>query len=413
MNIQLLKAFFVITVLLFPLGELARFSFEYNVAITANDLLVGIIVLFWFVNNQLKNIQQFAITKSIGIFIAVCLLSLVINSNKYLINELFIAFLYLLRWSAYASLYFVVKELKPSFKNKIIPLMVIVGGVTVFGGYLQYFFYPNLRNLYYAGWDEHLYRMFSSFLDPNFAGAFFVLLFFLISGIFFENVKRKALFTFFLGIESVLTLVAVFLTYSRSAYIMLFVGVVVFLIIKKNLRLLLAFFVFFILVLGLLSKSLQSEGTNLFRTASGQARLVSAQNAVAIFNDHPIFGVGFNAYRYTQYRYGFISKQEIENHAGAGTDNSFLFVLATTGIIGLTAYLYIWYSVIKNIILSKKISRYSSTPLRFARNDIINVVFVSSIIGLFVNALFINSLFYPFIMEWMWILLGLRENKKL
>ena len=185
MNIQLLKAFFVITVLLFPLGELARFSFEYNVAITANDLLVGIIVLFWFVNNQLKNIQQFAITKSIGIFIAVCLLSLVINSNKYLINELFIAFLYLLRWSAYASLYFVVKELKPSFKNKIIPLMVIVGGVTVFGGYLQYFFYPNLRNLYYAGWDEHLYRMFSSFLDPNFAGAFFVLLFFLISGIFF------------------------------------------------------------------------------------------------------------------------------------------------------------------------------------------------------------------------------------
>ena len=53
--------------------------------------------------------------------------------------------------------------------------MLISGSLIVLLGFIQLMFYPALRNLYYLGWDEHLYRMFSTFLDPNFAGAFFVL----------------------------------------------------------------------------------------------------------------------------------------------------------------------------------------------------------------------------------------------
>ena len=40
----------------------------------------------------------------------------------------------------------------------------------------------------------------------------------------------------------------------------------------------------------------------------------------------------------------------------------------------------------------------------------ISIVILASSIGIFVNAFFINSLFYPSIMLWMWVLIGLRDN---
>ncbi|MBI3070128.1 MAG: O-antigen ligase family protein, partial [Candidatus Levybacteria bacterium] len=127
-------------------------------------------------------------------------------------------------------------------------------------------------------------------------------------------------------------------------------------------------------------------------------RLESTGNAIAIFKDNPLIGVGFNAYRYAQYRYGFIKGENWQIvHSGAGTDNSFLFVLATTGIIGLISYLYLWWVILKKAYFEKS-------------SKIISGVVFASVAGLALNAFFINSLFFPFIMAWMWILLGLTES---
>jgi len=41
------------------------------------------------------------------------------------------------------------------------------------------------------------------------------------------------------------------------------------------------------------------------------------------------------------------------------------------------------------------------------KENIFAIVVISSVIGLFINALFINSLFFPVIMLWMWILIAL------
>lgn len=395
-----LKIIFIFLVLLFPLGEIIRFDFGNGIAVLPNDALVGLVViswLFWRFLNK-KNPQRF-LTKPIFIFIGISFLSLIINIKTLTSFQSFVSFLYLLRWGLYAGLYFVVSDFDFNFKRKIPLFMILSGIIVVLGGYIQFFFYPSLRNLYYLGWDEHLYRMFSSFLDPNFAGSFFVLNFLLIGGIFFDYLKDKKWERGLLGFLGMLTLLAVFLTYSRSALLMFSISVFVFLIMVGRKRWLIGFLLISAIVFILLPKAFQTEGTNFFRVVSSQARLRSAENALIIFKENPVLGVGFNAYRYAQHRYGFLKGEKWQiSHGGAGADNSFLFVLATTGVVGFIAYLYLWIKIFQSNI-------------KASIKGYISLVVIASCLGLFVNALFINSLFYPFIMEWMWILIGLRENK--
>lgn len=398
----MVKLLFIFTLLLFPLGEITRILIGNNIAVTVNDVSIVTLIIFWIITykkNRTKILSS-KVFKGILGFAAICVLSLIFNANKYNVSELIVSFLYLIRWTMYAFLYFIVSEFDTKFKEKISYVMIFVGSLIVVGGYVQYFLYPNLRNLYYIGWDEHLYRMFSSFLDPNFVGAFFVLYLFFVVKIILNRSRQKnwKILSTLLLIASC-TFVAVLLTYSRSTYVMFLIALCSAFFLKKRIKLFIGIFVVFIFLLFILSKiSFQVEGTNLLRTTSIFSRIGEERNALTIIKDNPIIGVGFNAYRYAQYSYKFIDVDPIkQNHAGAGTDNSFLFVLATTGIIGLVAYIHMWYVIIRYVILGKMSEGLSS----------MRVVILSSLLGLFIHSLFINSLFYPFIMEWLWIQFGL------
>ena len=118
---------------------------------------------------------------ALAAFIVACLLSLILQTGKLTLSEFFISSLYLVRWAAYAMLYFIVA----GFPNKTVlqKYLLVCGSVTILFGYIQYLFYPDLRNLYYAGWDPHLYRMFGTFFDPNFMGAIIVLFILFVLGL--------------------------------------------------------------------------------------------------------------------------------------------------------------------------------------------------------------------------------------
>lgn len=392
-----LKIIFLVLLFIFPFGEISRFQFSNGIAFTLNDIFVVLTVVVWFLQRFFKrNGLKMSLLKPIVIFAGFGLLSLIINILNLNPSQFLISFLYLVRWILYAGIYFVVGEFDLNFKQRIPIFMIFSGLVVVLIGYAQYFLYPSLQSLYYLGWDEHLYRMFSSFLDPNFLGIFLVLLFILITSLFFNALKIKEkkleLVMMLLG---VIVLIAIFLTYSRSAYIALLIGMFILLTLENKKRWILGFLVISIFVFILSSKNFYIENLNLFRTASSKARLDSSLNALKIIEKNPILGVGFNAYRYTQIRYGFRGDQIGKiSHADAGTDNSFLFVLATTGILGFAAYLYLLFAIFK-----KSFANFKSALL------------ISSLVSLIVGSLFINALFYPFLMEWMWILLGLTENK--
>ena len=400
----LLKIIFVISLLLFPFGEITRFEFGNGVAITLNDIGVGLMVIAWLILTTLnKKYKNSFLIKPILIFAGICFISLLINLRLLNLSEFLISFLYLIRWIFYAGIFFIVDAFDEKFKRKVPFFMVLSGTIIVFTGFIQYFMYPALRNLIYLGWDEHLYRMFSTFLDPNFLGAFLVLNFLFVLGLFlhyFKDIRKFGI----LGVLGILNLIAVFLTYSRSALVMLFVSILTFLILGKKMKTTFVIVFIFIILVVLLSKTGRSEGTNLLRSVSSEARIGSSIAALNIIKDNPILGVGFNTYRYTQYRYGIFKGDGWQNsHAAAGTDNSFLFVLATTGIIGLLSYIYLWYKILKKQILFINTSNNKFTK-------IFSAVIISSIIGIFINTLFINSLFYPFIMEWLWILIALNSS---
>jgi O-antigen ligase len=127
---------------------------------------------------------------------------------------------------------------------------------------------------------------------------------------------------FILAVFSFLDIGAIYLTYSRSALLMLVVSLFVFLWFYGMKKYLAGVFVLLLIFLFFSPKSFQTEGTNIFRIASSEARIESAKTAIEIAQKQPLFGVGFNAYRYAQNRYGYLTdKKWGETHAGAGTDN--------------------------------------------------------------------------------------------
>lgn len=415
---NVIKLLFIIILILFPFGEVLRFDIGNNVVINPLDVAVGITgvwYIFYYLGSreisrmrvawwyEIPRLRLLFARNDIFIFFILfsffCFFSLLINIMWLQPHELLVSFLYLLRWVAYALIFFVTASFDKQFKDVIKKILLIDGIVIVVAGFLQYFFYNNLRNLYYLGWDDHLYRLFSTFFDPNFAGSFFVLFFLFVGGIFYHRLQKKNFrwLSFFIGLL-IATVLSLLLTFSRSALLMFIVSVTVALILLNKKKLIFFLIGGVLLFLLIISPWFYLENINPFRVASSEARVETAQNALQIIGDHPLFGIGFNAYRYAQIQYGFRSAvTPFPSHADAGVDNSFLFVLATTGIFGFVAYFFLWYKLFS--------SRLAAARLK----NIFAIVVVSSMSGLLVNALFINSLFYAPIMLWMWVVLGLED----
>ncbi|OGH35344.1 MAG: hypothetical protein A2958_03325 [Candidatus Levybacteria bacterium RIFCSPLOWO2_01_FULL_38_13] len=387
-NINVLKVLIIVCLVSFVFGELIRFSI-FGIETKLLDLTVALTFGFWLIYSFLKKRISKTIYAPALIFSIYCLWTLLINLKFLDLNQGIVSFAYLLRWVGYASLFTIVSSFDREFKDTIKSYLIFIGAIIVTAGFIQFTFYQSLRNLFYLGWDEHLYRMFSVFLDPNFAGAFFVLYFLFLLDLIFENLKNKKKLLIY-SFLSVCTFLAILLTYSRSAFIMLIVGAVMFFILKRRPIYIVILVFLFVVLTFLLPKAYKTEGTNFLRIVSSEARFDSARLAFNIFKDNPVFGVGFNSYKFARQRYG--SKISVTSHADATTDNSYLFILATTGIIGLILYLSIWYKLIKS---NKKLS-----------------LFIPSTVSIFVGSLFINGLFYSFIMFWVWIVAGIMDNNE-
>ena len=403
----ILEILIIISLLLFPLGELVRIEIFKNITLHPIDISMSLLLVYWVylqIKNK-KNIFKAEGSRSIMIFSAVALISLLVNLGWLKINEFITSIMYLVRWLLFASVYFAVKDSSVYFKKKILgKLLVLVGVIVLILGLMQFFFYSDLIILYKFGWDKHVYRMFSSFLDPNFAGTFFVLYLLFVGSLSFDNIRRKKyrLVFLYLTIASI-TLIAIYMTYSRSALLMLLVSSTIFFFLIKMKRLIFIMIAVTLLYVYIVSPNFYIENTNLLRVNSSKERIKSAGVAMQIIEKNMVFGVGFNAYRYALEKYNFRAPKTLyPSHADAGTDNSFLFILATSGVVGLLAYLSIFF------LLFKKVYREAID----GKNILAAAVF-SSGIGLIVNAQFINSLFFWPVMFWMWIMLAIIDSKKL
>jgi len=386
---------YFLLILSFPMGVILRFTPMQNVNIYPQDLFAGAIfitTILFLVKN--KNYYRNNLLISIAIFNLIAVLSLLLNIFTLSSYEFLVAFSYLLRFNVYASLLFMnIFGLEKSKKTILKRAFIFSTILFIILGYIQFIFYNNLRNLYYLGWDEHVHRMFTTFLDPNYSGLLFSLLLIYAIG---RLLSQKFTFNRYFILNSLFAFIAfgaLLLTYSRTGIIAVAVGLIFLLIRFRKIKELLILIVIFFTGLILVS-DFEVENMNPLRIASSNARIESFDRAFDIFKSSPVYGIGFNAYRYAQIDKNYVDYEQTKiNNADAGTDNSFMFVLATMGIVGFLSYLNFW----KQIFVKIK-----------SRNDRKTSDLAKSIvIALFSGSIFINGLFYIPLMLWIYLYLSI------
>ncbi len=195
-------------------------------------------------------------------------------------------------------------------------------GITLLTTTVQYFFYPNLRNLQYLGWDPHLDRAFGVFFDTAIAGAVYGLIFLDTEDLF----VRLAYFVFLI------------FSFSRNAYLALSASVA-YLFFKQKQHLKIAAFILVLLVLAFIAPKPAGEGAKLTRTFTVMARLDDYKEGLGLFLKRPVLGYGYDRLRY-------VRNIPVSN-SGATFSSSYLTILASSGLLGFSAFAWFVVSIWK------------------------------------------------------------------
>lgn len=390
---QTIKFFLIALLLSLITGQLIRIQLNQNAAITVTDILTVITILAFFYFVLFKKLPILVPGKTfvLGIlFIISAIASSIFALNNLASQAVLISSLFIFRIAAYFLLSVVITTTikKPEIENWL-RLLLFVATVFTLIGFLQFIFYSDLTSLVQYGWDPHVSRLVSTTLDPNYTGGLFVI--FSALSVSFYLYKKKLIYLF---LTSVFTL-ALLLTFSRSSYLSYLVVMFLIGIIKSPKLIILALILF--LTSFILFAQVRDRIVGAFlidKTAS--ARIESWQKAAVIFMDNPVFGVGFNAYRYAQIEHGFVTPQNDDGgHSGSGVDSTLLLVAATTGVVGLSFYICFSGAILNQ--LKKNLKKSSLSLAAFA-----------SFIAIIVHSQFVNSLFFPQIMLVLWFLIGMQ-----
>jgi O-antigen ligase len=392
---MVLKLLFGLILIIFPFGQLLRLpmpAFLPAVRIQPLDLTVFLFVLTWALENLFSRTKLVlpSFFRAMAVFGLIASASLLLRLGFLPAPEFLSALLYLLRLWNYFFFYLALVDFIREEQISIVSYIFGSGVVIALLAVAQYFLLPDTRFLFNLGWDDHYFRAIGSFLDPGFTGILLALSLLTAVVDFLDKSEGRQSLVFLGGL---LLLLALGLSFSRASYLILVLGLGLTFFFHKRFKLYMIVSLFFALVVFLLPKP-GGEGVNLFRVSSFVARSDNYSQVWQIIREHPLTGVGYNAYRFAQRDYGFLSTEDWANsNAGAGADNSFLLVWATTGLFGFIAFVYLWW-----LILSQ-----SFLEIRNQRSGLLLFVFT---ICLTVAATVINCLFYPWILVWLMIILA-------
>lgn len=339
----------LLAIYIWPFGQLLTFG------LYPLDIVVFLLSTSLVLSPKRKEIFTGPVLKPLIIFLGVATLSLLINFKQGTSLSVF----YLVRLITYPSLFFAARHIGLARLKK--PILISIGIFSLLC-LVQYLIFPDMRYLKNLGFDDHYFRLIGPFYDPNFTGAVFAGL-----ALYFVA-KNKVISSLpFIGFLA--------LTFSRASYLAFLLGLIYLLFTKRKIRLLLLLVLLGIIIYLLPKPS--GEGVNLLRTFSIYSRLDSWQQGITLFLQKPIIGWGYNT---------------LKTATGGRfpIDNSFIYLLATTGIVGFLSF----------ICLLRKL--YKST-----KDEGIKILAIS----LLVHSLFNNSLFFIWILALFWIALGTGQEK--
>lgn len=379
----LINLFLTITLFLFSFGQIGRLT-PFELPIYGNIYEILLMVPLFILIEKYTNVTQFkklSFIKPVAVFFAWLFVSLLISFLSYSSLQNFIAALYFLRLLFY-FVFFIYFYNFVDRNKEVIPyytvIIILVSLFTIFFSFIQYFLYPNLGNLAYLGWDPHLYRLVGLFFDPPLtASVFFLLALFLLFSL--KDLRLKIFF-------SVSFAVFFFLTYSRGAFMALFITIVLYSFRKMKLQYIGFFLITVILGVLLIPKN-GSEGINLLRTSSINTRFIDYQKAINIWKEKGIItGIGYNHIRFEKdaYEEKPIVEKYNPSHASSSFHSSFFIILVTGGIVGLVLFIWLLWTFAK-----------------------INMFSFYSIVFLCIFSFFDNILLHPFILFLLFTLISL------
>jgi len=362
------NALLLLILLAIIFGQLPRLYIEYYIGFPVH-ILDALVAIFALVNlPAIFGKRKTRLFRVWFVFLGIAWIGFAASPHSGVFG-----FLHLLRFTAYtgfaAAVFKIGKSI--SIKKFIYDGLTAVSAFVAVLGLIQYRLLPDLRDLQYIGWDDHHFRLASTYLDPAFAGIIIVFGMLLVA----EKLTRG--FRWKWGIILAFEFVALLLTFSRSSMLALAAGTFV-LTWQRGLA---KYFIYTVLALvaGLAIVPKQTgEGVNLFRTYSVTAKIDNTKEALGIVRENSFLGVGFN--NLCALRGGEIS------NSCSGADNVFAFAAATTGLVGLVVFVYLLY------LFSGAIN----TPI-FA--------------ALLVHAQFTNTFFYNFAMAYFILLLVVHAKR--
>jgi O-antigen ligase len=325
-------------------------------------------------------------------------------------------------------------------------------------GFIQLLVYPDMTRLEEYGWDPHINRLVSTWLDPNFVGGYLAFIICIALGILL-CLPKKASHTHtaeahsasavraaeaathgarsaklpLLALIAILT-AALFFTYSRSAYLALAAGIIV-ISLLKNWKILLLSVVIFAVGIGVspradqrLGELYQSAASIIFNTSenpdpTARLRIKAYEQTWELVTMRPLLGSGYNTLRYTNVKEGFVENSQI--HSAGGSDSSLLTILVTTGILGFVPFAMIfilmlgkfWTGLkppaanIAHTAATRSTAHHSFSTLHPLQQGL-NLGMLGGTIALLVHSIFVNSLLFAPIMIPFWIIYGLISNNK-
>lgn len=338
--------------LIWPFGHFLDLTIGDN-RLPALDLIIFLIFTFSlpvFIRN-FSSIKKDRLFWPLAYFFLAAALSLFVRLPELGILALTKPAYYLIRLISYLSLYYTFKFFPLKKYSQYIFVSILVFTLS---GLLQYVISPNMSFIKFIGLDDHYYRLIGTFLDPNFTGAVLgsLAIFLLSSGLIYPGL---------------FLLIPLGLTFSRASYLSFLIPLFIYALLRKKYLILAIPFILGVIIL--LSPKPFGEGVNLLRTFSIYSRVGSITQGLELFTQRPLTGWGYNTL--------------ITDTGRVGIDNSFAYILATTGIIGFAAFL--------NLLLRI----FEKRPLTFKL----------ALLSIILHSLFNNTFFYPWILAFVVVLM--------
>jgi len=411
------------------LGQFLRFEVAGG-AILFLDIFLPVLFFAWCTKllmqkkNIWKTLKTFPLFFEGLIVLVLFLVSLFIAGIDLTIKEFLTSGFYLFRYTFLFLFSVIVYNEYSNSKNsedkiffvKIITFIAVLLSII---GFIQLNVYPDFRAMAEKGWDPHIGRLLSTWFDPNFLGSFFSFILSLLAGIFgvytkkypifsFNFAKNKINFTQFYNKKStglfifvtLILLLALLLTYSRSALLAFVLptfvlGVIYF----RGLLLTLSFAIILLLPFSPRATERITDGINsaisITETDSmfvpdptARLRVENMQQGLHLSSENFWTGIGFNTIRLHKTK---------NIHSSGGFDSSLLTTLVTSGIFGLIAFLFFYFRFAVKLLWKSREYKNSTHSGEYSTILYgITVGFLASFLGFFAQSFFINSLYYSF-----------------